>query len=51
MKHDGILVDQVLRGVITVYEIQNENLWIQSDNAPSQYKNKAPFGFLQQLFN
>ena len=51
MKHDGISVDQVLRGMISVCEIRNEDLWIQSDNAPSQYKNKIPFAFLQELAN
>ena len=48
-KHDGIFVDQVLRDVNSVYEIQNEDLWIQSNNAPLQYKNKITFALLQQL--
>ena len=33
----------------SVYEIQNEDLWIQSNNAPSQCKDKIPFALLQQL--
>ena len=37
-KHDGIFVDQMLRDMISVYEIHNEDFWFQSDNAPSQYK-------------
>ena len=50
-KHDGIFVDQVLRDMISVYEIQNEDLWIQSNNAPLQYKTKIFFALLQQLAN
>ena len=42
-KHGGIIVDQALRDIISAYEIQNEDLWIQSDNAPSQYKSNIPF--------
>ena len=48
-KHDAIFVDHVLRDIIEKYGIKNEDLWIQSDNASSQYKNKHSFGLLQQL--
>ena len=50
-KHDGIFVDQVLRDIIMKYDIHDEDMWIQSDNAPSQYKNKLPFGLTQKLAN
>lgn len=50
-KHDGMFVDQVLRDLIAQYNIANEDLWIQSDNAPSQYKNKHSFRLLQSLAN
>ena len=33
------------------YDIHDEDMWIQSDNAPSQYKNKLPFGLTQKLAN
>ena len=42
-------VDVVLRDIISKYKIQNENLRIQSDNAPSQYKNKHTFSLYQKL--
>ena len=42
-------VDVVLRDIISKYKIQNENLRIQSDNAPSQYKNKHAFSLYQKL--
>ena len=42
-KHDGIFVDHVLRDLIANYIISNEDLWVQSDNASSQYKNKHSF--------
>ena len=47
--HDGIFVDDVLRDLIINYNISNEDLWVQSDNASSQYKNKHSFGLLQSL--
>ena len=50
-KHDGIFVDHVLRDLIANYIISNEDLWVQSDNASSQYKNKHSFGLLQSLAN
>ena len=48
-KHDPIFVDQVIRDVITKYNTRNEDLWIQSDNAPTQYKNKHAFRLYQNL--
>ena len=48
-KNDGVFVDPVLRDLIINYNISNENLWVQSDNASSQYKNKHSFGRLQSL--
>ena len=48
-KHDSFFVDVVLRDIISKYKIQNEDLWIQSDNAPSQYKNKHAFSLYQKL--
>ena len=48
-KHDPIFVDQVIRDIITHYNIRNEDLWIQSDNAPTQYKNKHAFRLYQNL--
>ena len=50
-KHDGIFVDQVILDIIQRYDIKNEDLWIQSDNASSQYKNKLPFALYQLLSN
>ncbi len=49
--HDAVFVDHVLRDLIKKYEIKNEDLWIQSDNAPTQYKNKYAFYLIQQLSN
>ena len=37
--------------MISVYEIQDEDLWIRGDNAPLQYKNTIPFPLLEQLAN
>ena len=48
-KHDPIFVDQVIRHVITKYNIRNQDLWIQSDNAPTQSKNKHAFRLYQNL--
>ena len=47
--HDPVFVDQVLRELIRKYDIKNQDLWIQSDNAPTQYKNKYAFFLLQRL--
>ena len=33
------------------YNINNENVKIQSDNAPTQYKNRHAFSLLQKLAN
>ena len=43
-KHDPVFVDEVLRDIIRTYHISNEDIIIQSDNAPTQYKNKFAFG-------
>ena len=48
-KHDGIFVDQMLRDLIVHCNIENEDLWVQSNNASSQYKNKHSFGLLLPL--
>lgn len=48
-KHDAVFVDHVLRDLIAEYSIHDEDLWIQSDNAPNQYKSKNSFGLLQAL--
>ena len=48
-KQDPIFVDYVIKDIIEKYDIRNEDLWIQSDNAPSQYKNKYAFSFYQKL--
>ena len=48
-KHDPFYVDQVLRDIIIKYDIKDEDLWIQNDNAPTQYKNKHAFALLQKL--
>ena len=48
-EHDGIFVDHVLRDLIVHYNISNEDLWVQSDNVSSQYKNKHSLGLLQSL--
>ena len=42
-------VDHVIRDIILKYDIKNEDLWIQSDNASSQYKNKNSFFLLKEL--
>ena len=48
-KHEGIFVDHVLRDLIIRYNISNEDLRAQSDNASSQYKRKHSFWLLQWL--
>ena len=35
--------------IIIKYDIRNQDLWIQSDNAPTEYKNKNTFFLLQKL--
>ena len=49
IKHDNIFVDHVLRDLIIHYNISNEDLWVQSDNASSQYKDKHSSVLLQSL--
>ena len=46
---DGVFVHHVIRDIIAKYDIQNEDLWIQSDNASSQYKSKYSFALLKKL--
>ena len=41
-KHDPFYIDQVLRDIIIKYDIKDEDLWIQSDNAPTQLKISMP---------
>ena len=48
-KYDPVFVDYVIRDIIEKYGIRVEDLWIQSDNAPSQYKNKHAFRLYQKL--
>ena len=48
-KHDPLFVDYVVRDIIEKYGIRDDELWIQSNNAPSQYKNKHAFRFYQKL--
>ena len=47
--HDGVFVDHIIRDIINKYHVENEDLWIQSDNAYSQYKNKQSFFLLKKL--
>ena len=44
-----MFVNHVLRNIIIKYDIRNQDLSIQSDNAPTQYKNKNAFFFLEKL--
>ena len=39
---------KMLRNIIIKYDIRNQDLWIQSDNVPTQYKKNA-FLLLQKL--
>ena len=41
----------MLRDLIILWNISNEDLSVQSNNASSQYKNKHSFGLLQLLAN
>ena len=47
--HDCSFVDEVLRDIFEKYDIRDETIIIKSDNAPSQYKNKDAFAYLQNL--
>ena len=49
-KHDSVFVDKVLRDLICQYDIKNEDVMIQSDNAPT-HKNRHSFAVLQNLAN
>ena len=44
-----MFVDHVPCDIIIKYDIRNLDLWIQSDNAPTQYKNKNAFFLLKKL--
>ena len=48
-KHDRFFVDYVVRDIIARYNITDEDFKIQSDNAPTQYKNKHAFSLYQKL--
>ena len=48
-KHDRFFVDYVVRDIIARYKITDEDFKIQSDNAPTQYKNKHAFSLYQKL--
>ena len=50
-KHDPVFVHEVLRDLIHHYDIRNEDIMIQSDNAPTQYKSRHAFALLQKLAN
>ena len=41
--HDPSFVHQVLENIFDRWEIRDENVMINSDNAPTQYKNKMGF--------
>ena len=47
-KH-AFYVDEVLRDLIQRYDIKNEGVVIQFDNAPTQYKNRHAFALIQKL--
>ena len=47
--HDSIFVDHAIGDIIDKYNIPNEDLWIQNDNASSQYENKYSFEVLNKL--
>ena len=40
---DPVFVNHVLRHIIVRYDIRNQDLWIQSDNAPTECKNENAF--------
>ena len=48
-KHNAFYVDEVLRDLIQRYDIKNEDVVIQFDNTPTQYKNRHAFALLQKL--
>ena len=49
-KHDFVFVDKVLCNLIHQYDIKNQDVMIQSDNAPT-HKNRHSFALLQNLAN
>ena len=51
MKHHPVFVHEVLREWIHHCNINKEDVMIQSDNAPTQYKNRHAFVLLQKLAN
>ena len=50
-KNDPFFVDEVLHDLIHHYNINDEDVIIQSDNAATQYKNRHAFALLQKLAN
>ena len=46
---DPVFVNHVLCDIIIKNDIRNQDLWIQSDIAPTQYKNKNAFFLLKKL--
>ena len=48
-KHEPFFVDYVVRDIIAKCNIKDEDFWIQSDNAPTQHKNKHAFSLYQKL--
>ena len=50
-KHDPVFVVEVLRDLIHHYNINNRDVMIQSDNAPTQYKHRHAFALSQKLAN
>lgn len=48
-KYNRIFIDLVIRDIIQRYNVENEDLWIQSDNALFLHKNKLQFYLYQQL--
>ena len=47
--HDGVFLDHVIGDIINKYHIENEELWIQTDNASLQYENKQSLFLLKKL--
>ena len=50
-KHDPVFVNGVLQNLMHQYNINNEHVMIQSDNAATQYKNRHAFALLHKLAN
>ena len=49
IKHDTFFVDYVVRDIKAKHNIKDEDFWIQSDNGPSQYKNKHALSLYKKL--